>query len=50
MEPGRSHTYSREAGEATLVLEVKDSLSGELLGRAVDERETSDMGRSSATA
>jgi hypothetical protein len=44
MEPGRTRTYSREAGEATLVIEVKDSLSGELLGRAVDERETSDMG------
>jgi len=44
MEPGRTRTYSREAGEATLVLEAKDSLSGELLGRAVDNRETTDMG------
>jgi len=44
MEPGRTRTYSREAGEATLVVEAKDSLTGELLGRAVDERETSDMG------
>ncbi|HEU4651159.1 MAG TPA: DUF3313 family protein [Croceibacterium sp.] len=44
MEPGRTRTYSREAGEATLVVEAKDSLTGQLLGRAVDERETSDMG------
>jgi hypothetical protein len=44
MSAGRSRTYSREAGEATLVIEVRDSLSGELLGRAIDERETSDMG------
>jgi hypothetical protein len=44
MSPGRSRTYSRDAGEATLVLEARDSLTGELLGRAVDERETSDMG------
>jgi hypothetical protein len=44
MSPGRTRTYSREAGEATLVLEARDSLTGELLGRAIDERETSDMG------
>jgi hypothetical protein len=40
MAPGRSTTYSREAGEATLVLEAKDSLSGAVLGRAVDARST----------
>lgn len=33
---GRSRVYSRQAGRATLVIEVRDSLSGELLGRAVD--------------
>ena len=44
MSPGRTRTYSEDAGEATLVIEVRDSLTGELLGRAVDERETSDMG------
>jgi hypothetical protein len=33
---GRSRSYSREAGEATLVLEARDSMSGALLGRAVD--------------
>lgn len=33
---GRSLVFSREAGSATLVIEVRDSLSGELLGRAID--------------
>lgn len=34
--PGRSRTYAEQAGHGTLVIEVRDSLSGELLGRAVD--------------
>lgn len=34
---GRSRVFAREAGYATLVIEVRDSLSGELLGRAVDQ-------------
>lgn len=33
---GRSRTYAEQAGHGTLVIEVRDSLSGELLGRAVD--------------
>jgi hypothetical protein len=41
---GRSRTYSREAGGATFAVEVRDSLSGELLGRAVDSRSTGDNG------
>lgn len=44
MSAGRSRTFSRDAGSATLVLEAKDSISGQVLGRAVDARETSDMG------
>lgn len=32
----RSNTYAGEAGFATLIIEAKDSLSGALLGRAVD--------------
>ncbi|KRA80561.1 DUF3313 family protein [Altererythrobacter sp. Root672] len=39
-----SRTFSRDAGEATLVLEAKDSVSGQVLGRAVDRQESSDMG------
>lgn len=31
------HTFSRETGSATLVVEARDSLSGQLLGRAVDQ-------------
>jgi hypothetical protein len=37
--PGRSRTYSLDAGEATFAIEVRDSLTGQLLGRAVDRRE-----------
>jgi hypothetical protein len=33
---GRASSYSNSAGRAVLVVEVRDSLSGELLGRAVD--------------
>lgn len=33
---GRSKTFSEQAGYGTLVIEVRDSVSGELLGRAVD--------------
>lgn len=37
---GRSRTYTTEAGQATLILEVRDSLTGALMGRAVDRRQT----------
>ena len=38
MTAGRTRTYTVDAGEATLALEVHDSLTGALLGRAVDRR------------
>ena len=44
MSAGRSRTYTTEAGEATLVLEVRDSTTGALLGRVVDRRETRQSG------
>lgn len=44
MTAGRSRTYSREAGGATLVIEAVDSVSGSVLGRAVDATSTGDMG------
>lgn len=45
MEAGRTTTYTTEAGEATLILEVRDSRTNALLGRVVDRRETrSSMG------
>lgn len=42
MTAGRSRTYSREAGSATLVLEVRDSTTGALLGSALDTRDIGD--------
>jgi len=44
MTAGRSRTYSREAGQATLVLEARDSVTGAVLGRAVDAQTTGDTG------
>lgn len=37
---GRSVTYTTQAGEATLVIEVRDSTTNLLLGRVLDRRET----------
>jgi hypothetical protein len=44
MSPGRSRTFTANAGEATLVIEVRDSTTGAVLGRVVDRRETLDAG------
>jgi hypothetical protein len=38
MSPGRSYSFSSEAGRATLFVEARDSMTGALLGRAVDQR------------
>jgi hypothetical protein len=38
MTPGRSRTYTANPGSMTLVMELRDSISGELLARAVDTR------------
>jgi len=40
----RTISYIRQAGKATLFLEVYDSVSGEILGRWVDTREDPDRG------
>jgi len=45
MSAGMSRTYTTEAGEATLVLEARDSVTGALLGRVIDRRETRQSGR-----
>jgi Protein of unknown function (DUF3313) len=34
----RSYSFSEEAGEATLFVEARDSMTGALLGRAVDQK------------
>jgi hypothetical protein len=39
---GRSRSYSVQAGAATLIVEVRDSLTGAVLGRAVDSRAAGD--------
>jgi hypothetical protein len=45
MTAGRSRTYTVEAGHATLFLEVRDSVTGALLGRALDRRDTRNSGQ-----
>ena len=42
MAPGRVSNFSKEAGHATLVIEARDSMSGAILGRAVDKRDVGD--------
>jgi hypothetical protein len=37
---GRSRTFTTNAGEATLVMEARDSRTNALLGRVIDRRET----------
>lgn len=39
MSAGMTRTYSREAGSATMVLELRDSVTNAVLGRAIDSRE-----------
>ena len=50
MSPGMSRTYTMEAGEATLILEARDSISNALLGRAIDRRETQGSGVATITS
>jgi hypothetical protein len=40
---GRSYTFSRDVGSAQLIIEAKDSLSGQVLGIVVDRREIDDF-------
>jgi hypothetical protein len=49
MSAGRSTSYTANAGEATMLLELRDSQSNALLGRVLDRRETRDsMGMQTA--
>jgi hypothetical protein len=43
MSAGRTRSFTASAGEATLVLELRDSLTNALLGRVLDRRETRGM-------
>jgi hypothetical protein len=49
MTAGRSTTYTANAGEATLVLEARDSATNALLGRVLDRRETTETGTMTMT-
>lgn len=37
-QPGRTTSFAGEAGEATLIIEVRDSETGALLGRGIDRK------------
>jgi hypothetical protein len=37
-EAGRTYTFANDAGEATYFVEIRDSVTGALLGRAADRR------------
>lgn len=50
MDAGRSYSFASEAGSATLFVEAKDSMTGALLGRAVDQRLAGDNPTSWRTA
>jgi hypothetical protein len=45
MSPGVSRSYTTNAGEMTLDMEVRDSPTGELLARVVDRQRALDTGR-----
>jgi hypothetical protein len=45
MAPGRSRTYTMESGRMTLLLELHDSVSGQLIGRVVDRKIGDNFGR-----
>jgi hypothetical protein len=44
MTASRTRTYSSEAGRASLMVEVRDSMSGAVLARGIDSRDVGDMG------
>jgi hypothetical protein len=47
--PGVTRSYTLEAGEATLALEVRDSTTGAILGVAIDRSETRGSGYATVT-
>jgi hypothetical protein len=44
MSAGRSRTYTTNAGHMTLVAELRDSVTGKLMARAVDSVQARDTG------
>lgn len=49
MSAGRSRTYTANSGQMTLVLELRDAVTGELLARAVDTQRGRQTGTMSFT-
>ena len=49
MSAGRSRTYTANSGQMTLVVELRDSVTGELLARAVDTQRGRSAGSMSFT-
>jgi len=49
MSAGRSRTYTANSGSMTLVLELRDSVSGELLARAADRQSGRNTGMMTIT-
>jgi hypothetical protein len=45
MAPGRSRTYTMESGRMTLVMDLKDGATGQLIGRVVDRKIGDNFGR-----
>jgi hypothetical protein len=45
MTPGRNYTLSDSAGAMTLYLEIFDSVTGQILARAIDRKSGRDFGR-----
>ncbi len=45
MSPGMSRTYTTNAGQMTLDMEVRDSPTGQLIARVVDKQHALDTGR-----
>ena len=44
MTASRTRTYSSEAGQASMMIEVRDSMSGAVLARGIDSRDVGDAG------
>jgi hypothetical protein len=45
MAPGRSRTYTMESGRMTLNMELRDGVTGQLIGRVVDRKIGDNFGR-----
>jgi hypothetical protein len=49
MSAGRSYTLTSESGRMTLVLELRDGATGQLIGRVVDQKVGDNFGRMQIT-